>query len=75
MNDQDPAYPSMRSRILYYEEAMLRAIAFDLTIMQPQWLLIKASGKIWTLKDPRVPDERQPGVLVSELGWSLLNDV
>lgn len=57
-----------RKRILYFEEVMNQTLCFDLTIRQPQFVLIKGSHIVW--KD----EQAEVAKKVAQVGWAFIND-
>lgn len=67
-NSQSPAFIEYRKKLVATEEAMLRALCYDLTIRQPHWLAVKAATQMWTGVQAEV------GTKVAEVAWNFLTD-
>ncbi|POY76720.1 hypothetical protein BMF94_0312 [Rhodotorula taiwanensis] len=63
-----PKFQELRGKVLAYEEAMLRALCYDLTIRNPHWYAVSAAQQVWTAA------ETETGTRVAQAAWAFLND-
>lgn len=63
-----PKFQELRGKVLAYEEAMLRALCYDLTIRNPHWYAVSAAQQVWTAA------ETETGKRVAQAAWAFLND-
>ncbi|KAI5476305.1 cyclin Pch1 [Pseudohyphozyma bogoriensis] len=66
--ERKPEFSDARKKILWYEEALLRVLSFDLELEHPDPVLVTACERLWK------GGEAQRGREVAEVGWAILND-
>ncbi|BGP23047.1 cyclin Pch1 [Rhodotorula toruloides] len=67
-NSQSPSFIDYRKKLVATEEAVLRALCYDLTVRQPHWLAVKAATQMWTGAQAEV------GTKVAKVAWNFLTD-
>lgn len=69
-NSQD--FILYRKKLVFYEETILRNLAMDLTIRQPQWSLLKGVDQLGN--NGSAVELVQKGIEVNRTAWKFIND-
>lgn len=67
-DESDPNFVDLRRRMLYWEEVMLRTLCFDLTVRQPNAVVLAAVDACWKGKG------REEGERLEKVAWSFVGD-
>ncbi|GAA5967359.1 hypothetical protein JCM21900_000346 [Sporobolomyces salmonicolor] len=78
VDDQEmrqPEWIDLRRKILRYEEAMLHAMCFDMTVRDPHFLAGRALAKIWHYKGKGpAADDTSVEAKLERCVWGIVND-